>query len=157
MRIHSCYIALYSRITVHSIDRSKLKEKMYTYSKFLQMKSSRRYFIFSFACYLIIWLMISPNIFEKKGILKIWPLVFLWGVKTNFGKLPQKWCIGIHEKKKDFQQYCPLIVIILTKCILYGICIMFLSFFGAITYSKDIFCFQESIFQWQISLISYRS
>ena len=32
------------------------------------------------------WLMISPNIFEKKGILKIFQLVFLWGVKTNFGR-----------------------------------------------------------------------
>ena len=92
----------------------------------------------------------------KKSVLKIWQLVFLWCVKIKFGKLPLKWCIFIHEKRY-FQQYCPLIVIILTKCIFYGIYIIFLSFFGAIRYSKDIFCFQESIFQWQISLISYRS
>ena len=131
-------------------------ERENVYSKFLLIKSSKKYYIFSSACYLIIWLMISPKNFEKKGILKIWQLVFLWGVKINFGKLPLKWCIFIHEKK-DFQQYCPLIVIILTKCILYGIYIMFLSFFAAITYSKDIFCFQESIIQWQISLIFHRS
>ena len=60
-------------------------------------------------------------------------------------------------KKEDFQQYCPLIIIILTKCSMTVIYIMLKSFFGAITYSKDTFCFQESIFQWQISLISYRS
>ena len=131
-------------------------ERENAYSKLLLIKSSKKYYIFSSACYLIIWLMISPKNFEKKDILKIWQLVFLWGVKIKFGKLPLKWCIYINEKK-DFQQYCPLIIIILTKCILYGIYIMFLSFFGAIKYSKDIFCFQESIFQWQISLISYRS
>ena len=99
----------------------------------------------------------SSKNFGKKDILKILQLVFLWGVKIHFGKLSPKMMHFHTWKKKDFPQYCPLIVIILTKCILYGIYIMFLSFFGAITYSKDIFCFQESIFQWQISLISYRS
>ena len=31
-----------------------------------KMKSSKKYFIFSSACYMIIWLMISPKIFWKK-------------------------------------------------------------------------------------------
>ena len=75
-------------------------ERENVYSKILLMKSSKNYFIFSSACYLIIWLMISTKTFEKKGILKIWPLVFLRGVKINFGKLPLKWCIFIHEKKR---------------------------------------------------------
>ena len=42
-------------------------ERENVHSKFLLMKSSKKYFIFSFACYLIIWLMISPKIFEKKA------------------------------------------------------------------------------------------
>ena len=46
-------------------------ERENVYSKFLQMKSSKKCFIFSSACYLIIWLMISPKNFGKKGILKI--------------------------------------------------------------------------------------
>ena len=54
------------------------------------MKSSKKYSIFSCACYLIIWLMISPKSLKKKGVLKIWQLVFLRGVKTHFGKLPLK-------------------------------------------------------------------
>ena len=33
----------------------------------------------------------------------------------------------------------------------------FWSSFGTITYTKDQYCFNESIFQWQIKLISYRS
>ena len=43
-----------------------MKQKMYTYSKFLLMKSSKKYLISSSACYLIIWLMVSPKTFEKK-------------------------------------------------------------------------------------------
>ena len=39
--------------------------------KFLLMKSSKKYFIFLSAFYLIMWLMISPKNFEKKAILKI--------------------------------------------------------------------------------------
>ena len=77
-------------------------ERENVYSKFLLMKSSKKYSIFSCACYLIIWLMISPKSLKKKGVLKIWQLVFLRGVKTHFGKLPLKWCIFIHEKKKIF-------------------------------------------------------
>ena len=34
----------------------------------------------------------------KKGILKIWQMVFLWGAKNHFGKLPLIWYIFIHEK-----------------------------------------------------------
>jgi hypothetical protein len=52
-------------------------ERENVYSKFLLMKISKNYFIFSSACYLIIWLMISPKNFEEKGILKICQLVFL--------------------------------------------------------------------------------
>ena len=75
-------------------------ERENVYSKFLLMKSSKKIFIFSSACCLIIWFMISPKNFEKKGILKIWQQVFLRGVKTHFGKLLLKWCIFIHEKKR---------------------------------------------------------
>ena len=61
-------------------------ERENVYSKILLMKSSKKLFIFSFACYLMIWLMISPKKFFKKGLLKIWQLVFLWDVKSNFGR-----------------------------------------------------------------------
>ena len=46
-------------------------ERENVYSKILLMKSSKKYFIFSSACYLIIWLMISPKNFGKIGILNI--------------------------------------------------------------------------------------
>ena len=46
-------------------------ERENVYSKFLLMKSSKKYFIFSSACYLIIWLMISLENFGKIGILNI--------------------------------------------------------------------------------------
>ena len=49
------------------------------------MKRSKKYFIFSSAFYLIMRLMKSPKYFEKIAILKIWQLVFFWGVKTYFG------------------------------------------------------------------------
>ena len=61
-------------------------ERENVYSKCLVMKSSKKYFIFSSAYNLIIWLLISPKNFEKKGILKTWLLVSLRSVKTNFGK-----------------------------------------------------------------------
>ena len=50
------------------------------------MKSSKIVFIFLPAFYLIIWLMISLKNFGKISILKIWQLVFFWGVKTYFGE-----------------------------------------------------------------------
>ena len=59
--LHSCSF-LY-------IDRSKIKEKMYI-QNFLLMKSSKKYFIFSSACNLIIWLMISPKNLKKKAFWK---------------------------------------------------------------------------------------
>ena len=64
------------------------------------MKSQKKKIIFSSPYYLIIWLMISPKNFVKKSVLKIWQLVFLCCVKIKFGKLPLKWCIFIHEKKR---------------------------------------------------------
>ena len=39
--------------------------------------------------------------FGKIDILKTQELVSFWGVKTDFGKIAQKWGI----KKKDFNQY----------------------------------------------------
>jgi hypothetical protein len=131
-------------------------ERENVYSKILLMKSSKNFFNFSPACCLIIWLMISSNFLEKKGILKIWQLVFLWDVKTHFGKLPLKWCIFIHEKKR-FSTILPSNSYYSYK--MYSLWYLHHVFIilWAIRYSKDIFCFQESIFQWQISLISYRS
>ena len=74
-----------------SIDYRPIEnERENVYLKFLLMKSSKKYVIFSSACYLIVWFMISSKSFEKKGILKIWQQVFLWGVKIHFGKLPLK-------------------------------------------------------------------
>ena len=61
---------LYQVLSVHYY-RPITNERENVYSKFLLIKSSKKYYIFSSACYLIIWLMISPKIFEKKGILKI--------------------------------------------------------------------------------------
>jgi hypothetical protein len=52
-------------------------ERENVYSKFLLMKSSKKYFNFSSASCQIILLMISPNNFEKKGNLKKRQLVFL--------------------------------------------------------------------------------
>ena len=46
-------------------------ERENVYSKFLLMKSSKKCLIFSSACYLIIWLMISPKNFGKIDILNI--------------------------------------------------------------------------------------
>ena len=66
--------------------------------KNLWMKSSEIVFIFLPAFYLIIWLMTSPKNFEKISILKIWQLVFFWGVKIYFGKFLLKWCIFRHGK-----------------------------------------------------------
>ena len=66
--------------------------------KNLWMKSSEFEFIFLPAFYLIIWLMTSPKNFEKISILKIWQLVFFWGVKIYFGKFLIKWCILRHGK-----------------------------------------------------------
>ena len=70
----------------NNIYRPIENERDNVYSKFLLMKSSKKYLIFSSACYLIIWLMRSPKNFGKIDILNILQLVFLSGVKTHFGK-----------------------------------------------------------------------
>ena len=69
-----------------SRQHSSLVRKKYDSSKlkFSLMKSSKKYFIFLPAFYLIMLLMISPK-FENIAISKIWHLVFFWGVKTHFG------------------------------------------------------------------------
>ena len=41
---------------------------------------------FSSAFYLIMCLMKSPKNFEKIAILKMWELIFFWGVKIHFGE-----------------------------------------------------------------------
>ena len=68
-------ILFYSKFKINALCfwdyRPITNERENVYSKFLLMKSSKKYFIFSSACCLIIWLMISPKFFEKKGILKI--------------------------------------------------------------------------------------
>ena len=66
--------------------------------KTLLMKSSEIVFIFLLAFYLIIWLMTSPKNSEKISILKMWQLVFFWGVKTYIDILPLKWCIFSYGK-----------------------------------------------------------
>ena len=116
----------------------------------------RNYFLSSFAYSLVMWLMRSPKNFEKIANVKIWQLISIWGSKTNFGKIPLKWCIFKH-KKNVFYQYRSLVVFALTKCSLYGLYMIFWSFFGTITYSKENLCFKLSIFQWQIKLNSYLS
>jgi hypothetical protein len=54
--------------------------------QFFIIKSSEIAYIFLPAFYLIIWLLTTPKNFWKIAILKIWLLVFCWGVKTTFGK-----------------------------------------------------------------------
>ena len=56
-----------------------------------------------------------------------------------------------------FTNIAPLIVIVLTKCSLYCIYMIFWLCLGTISYPKDNFCFHESIFQRQIMLTSHRS
>ena len=51
--------------------------------KNLLMKSSEILCIFLPTFYLITWLMTSSKNFEKISILKIWQLVFFWGVKLT--------------------------------------------------------------------------
>ena len=113
------------------------------------------WFIFLPAFYLIIWLMTFSNNFEKISILKIWQLVFFWDVKIYFGKFLLKWCIFRHGKIwfshiMPFNSY----YFHLMYSVLY---LLFWSFLGTMTYTKNNFCFHESIFQWQIKLISHQS
>ena len=84
----------------------------------------------------------------------IWELVSFRGGKTHFGKTPLKWCV-FRNDIFCFYQYGSLLVIVLTKCSLYGTYLDdILIIFGTIAYPKDNFYFQESIFQWQIKSIS---
>ena len=73
---------------------------------FLFCKKFRKYLILLSAFCLIIWLMKSPNSFEKIAILKIWQLFFILCVKTYFGILPLKWCI-FRNGKNWFSQIFP--------------------------------------------------
>ena len=76
-----------------------LKKQTKVYSRSLIENISEFSFILSSAFTLFIRIMISPKNFGKIAILKIWSLVFFWGVKNYFGILPLKWCIFRHEKK----------------------------------------------------------
>ena len=72
------------------------------YLKKLLVKSSQNDFIFFPAFYLNMWVLTHQEIFKKYPFLKIWQLVFVWGVKTYFGKLTLKLCIFRHGKKLIF-------------------------------------------------------
>ena len=65
----------------------------------------KKYFIFLPAFYPIMCLMKSPKNFEKIVILKIWPLVSFWGVKTHLGEIPLKRCIF-----RNYIFYFPLLL-----------------------------------------------
>ena len=97
-----------------------------------------------------------PKNFDKIAVLKIWQLVFFWGVKTHFGEIPLKLCIIRHDIFY-FHQIAPLMEIFSPNVV----CIVYRWYFWfileTITYPKDNFCFYESMLQWQIKLISHRS
>ena len=58
----------------------------------------------------------------------------------------------------EFPKHCHLILIVLTKCGLYCLHMVFWSFFfGTIKCTKDNFCFHKPIFDKQVKLISYPS
>ena len=78
-----------------------MKEKMYIQLSYYYEKFKKLFYLF--ICMLPDYMAhdITKH-FWKKGILKIWQLVFLWGVKIHFGKLPLKQCIFIYEKKEIF-------------------------------------------------------
>ena len=100
-------LEIWARTTCEFISKVwKLKNGTNLNSIFCLIKSSEIVFIFLPAFYLIIWLMASPKNFEKIAILKIWQLVFFWGVKIYFGKLLLKWCIFSHGKNW-FSQIMP--------------------------------------------------
>ena len=84
-------------------------------SIFSLMKSSKKFFIFLPAFYLIMCLMKSPKNFEKTVISKVWQLVSFWGAKTHFGEISLKKCI-FRIFFFTFTNVAPLTVIVLTKC-----------------------------------------
>ena len=67
-------------------------------SIFCLVKSSYIILIFLPAFYLIMCLMTHQRILKKNSFLKIWQMIFLWGVITCFEKLPLKWCTFSHRK-----------------------------------------------------------
>ena len=96
------------------------------------------------------------RIFERISILTIWQLVFFWGVKIYFGKLLLKWCIFRHGKIW-FSQIMPFNNKLFSLNV---VCIVSRWYFDHLwghDIHKNNFCFHESIFQWQIKLISHRS
>ena len=72
-------------------------------------------------------LMKSPKNFEKIAILKIWQLVSFWGVKTHFGEI-HPWKDAFSGVKFFiFTSIAYLIVMVLTRCILWYIYLNFLG------------------------------
>ena len=64
-------------------DSKRIRQKFYQF--FINEKFKKISF-FLCAFYLIMCLMKSPKNFEKIAILKMWELIFFWGVKIHFGE-----------------------------------------------------------------------
>ena len=75
---HSCYM---------STKVCPIENNTNLNSFFYLIKSSKIDLIFLPAFYMIMWLMASPNNFEKIATLKKWLLVFYWCAKTYFGEM----------------------------------------------------------------------
>ena len=60
-------------------------------------------------------------------------------------------------EKIKFHKYCLVILMVITKCGLFCLYMVFWSFYGSMICSKDNFCFHEPIFPRQIKVISYQS
>ena len=87
MKLANCYFLVYSLSVSHfSIKVCPIENNTNLNSIVWLIKSSKIDLIFLPAFYLIIWLMTSPNNFEKLAILKIWKLFSFWGIKTHFGE-----------------------------------------------------------------------
>ena len=71
------------------------------YFKKILNKNSENYFIFLPAFYLNMWVMKASKNWGKTAFLKIWELISLGSVKTDFGKLALKWCIFWNEKNNN--------------------------------------------------------
>ena len=92
----------WGKLCPHIID-SCTKNMTHVNWIFLLMKSFKKILYF-FTCILPDYVAYDiTKEFWKKATLKIWQLVFFWGVKTHFGKIPLKWCITVQSRfKKDF-------------------------------------------------------
>ena len=77
-----CYFASFAGLH-YSLSHFKRDKRFFKKSL---VKSSDNNFVFLPAFYLIIWVMTSLKVFLKTTILKIWQLVFFWGIKTHFGE-----------------------------------------------------------------------